>query len=227
MSFSSLHGNELDARSPDLQLGATIDRDVGLEAEYVVDVEAFAEEWLVENARCSAAACDLFPVVFPRIKLQAGVQGAKILVPAYVIPMGVRDENRRQFRQVGCIRSQCLVGGLGRVRSRARVDADQFLPIVRYHEIIFRELETRQRVYAARHYLTDASRDKCVSGCVLLRERSDERNRPIKVLVAALEKIVLRPGLVPLRDGKLSQMIVDFSQPSCMRRFVGVFQAPA
>src|SRR5215467_2127076 len=67
MSFSSLHGNELDACSPDLQLGATIDRDVGLEAEYVIDAGAFAEEWLVENARRSRSASDLVSVVAPRI----------------------------------------------------------------------------------------------------------------------------------------------------------------
>jgi hypothetical protein len=41
----------LAACPPDLQLGAAIDRDIGLEAEDVVDVEAFTEEWLVENAR--------------------------------------------------------------------------------------------------------------------------------------------------------------------------------
>jgi hypothetical protein len=73
VSFSSLYGNELDVCPPDLQLGATIDREVGLEAEYVVDAEAFAEKWLVENARCSGGASDLFSVVGPRLEVQAGV----------------------------------------------------------------------------------------------------------------------------------------------------------
>ena len=50
-----------------------IDRYVGLEAEYVVNAEAFAEEWLVENARCRGTVSDLFFVVVPRIELQAGV----------------------------------------------------------------------------------------------------------------------------------------------------------
>jgi hypothetical protein len=50
VSFSSQHGNELDAGSSDLQLGATIDREVGFEAKNVVNAEAFAEKWLVENA---------------------------------------------------------------------------------------------------------------------------------------------------------------------------------
>src|SRR5262245_50264779 len=105
VSFTSIHRNELDACSPDLQFGATIDRDVGPEAEYVVDAEAFAEEWLVENARRAGAASELFGVVVPRIELQARVQAAKIPVPANVIPVRVRDEDGRQFRQVGSMRT--------------------------------------------------------------------------------------------------------------------------
>src|SRR5215472_13538578 len=54
------------------------------------------------------------------------------------------------------MRSQRLVGGLSRVRACARIDADQFLPIVRHHEIVFRELETGQGVYAPRHDFADA-----------------------------------------------------------------------
>src|SRR5262245_44388084 len=142
MSFSSLHGNELDACSPDRQLSTTIDCSVGLEAKYVVDAKAFAEEWRVENTRCGGAASDFFSVVVSRIELYARVQGTKILVPANVIPVGVRDKNGRQFRKVRRMRSQCLVGGLSRVRARARIDTDQLLPIVRHHEIVFRELET-------------------------------------------------------------------------------------
>src|SRR5262245_66190278 len=51
VSFSSIHRNELDACSPDLQLGAAIDRNIGLEAENVVDAEAFAEEWLIKDRK--------------------------------------------------------------------------------------------------------------------------------------------------------------------------------
>src|SRR5262249_45652350 len=104
VSFSSIHRNELDACSPNLQLGAAIDRDIGPEAEDIVDAEAFAEEWLVENARRAGAASELFGVVVPRIELQAGVQAAKIPGPANVIPVGVRDEDGRQFWQVGSMR---------------------------------------------------------------------------------------------------------------------------
>src|SRR5260370_28951834 len=44
VSFASLHRNELDACSTDLQLGAAIDCAVRLEAPYVVEREAFAED---------------------------------------------------------------------------------------------------------------------------------------------------------------------------------------
>src|SRR5262245_16187337 len=110
MSFSSIHRNELDACSPHLQLGAAIDCNIGLEAEDVVDAEAFAEECLIKNARRAGAASELFRVVVPRIKLQARVQAAKIPVPANMIPVGVRDEDGRQFWQVGSLRPQGFVG---------------------------------------------------------------------------------------------------------------------
>src|SRR5262245_35388442 len=120
-----------------------------------------------------------------------------------------------------------MVGALSRVRARARIDADQFLPIVRHYEIVFRELETGQGIYAARHDLADAPWGKCVPGYDFLRKRRDQRNRSVKVFVAAPPKIVLRLGLVSLRDCELSQVIVNLPQPSCMRCFVSVFQAPA
>src|SRR5262249_12144264 len=78
------------------------------------------------------------------IRTNGGFKAQKILWPANVIPVGVRDENGRQFGQVGRVRSQCFEGGLSRVRARARIDTDQFLPILRHHEIVFRELETGQ-----------------------------------------------------------------------------------
>src|SRR5262249_8163101 len=95
VSFSSIHRNELDACSPNLQFGPVIDCNIGLEAEDVVDAEAFTEEWLVESARRASAASKFFRVVVPRIKLQAGVQAGKIPVPANVIPVGVCNEDRR------------------------------------------------------------------------------------------------------------------------------------
>src|SRR5260370_37480807 len=49
VSFSSLDRDELDACSPDLQLGAMVDCDIWLEAADFVDAEAFAEEAFIED----------------------------------------------------------------------------------------------------------------------------------------------------------------------------------
>src|SRR5258708_4137401 len=66
VSFAALHGNELDACSADLQFGATIDGDVRLEAPNVFGAEAFSEKLLVENARSTEFAFDLFVVEIGR-----------------------------------------------------------------------------------------------------------------------------------------------------------------
>src|SRR5439155_5332688 len=99
-------------------------------------------------------------------------------------------------------------------------------PIVRYHKIIFGELETRERIYAARNDLSDAPRRKSVPRCDLLRKRGDQRNRPVKLFVATPPQIVLCFGLFSICEGQLSKVVVDFSQPPCVWSFVGVRHAP-
>src|SRR5262249_53380514 len=91
--------------------------------------------------------------------------------------------------------------------------------------IVFRELKTGQRVYAAGHDLADPPRDKRVPGCGFLRKRCDQRDRPVKILVAALAKIILRLALFSIRSSEVSQVIVDFPQPPRVRRPLGVWQA--
>ena len=152
---------------------------------------------------------------------------AEISVSAHMIPVGMCDEDGCQFRQVWRIRSQCLVGSLGRVRARARIDADQFSPIVRHYKIIFGELETRERIYTARDYLCDAPRGKSVPGCDLFGKRSDQCNRPVKVFVATPPQIVLCLGLVSVSKSEFSEVVIDFSQPAGMRGFVSVRYAPS
>src|SRR5712691_6339205 len=73
VSFASWRRNELDASSPDLQLGAAIDGNVRLEAPYIVEAEGFAEELLVEHARRTEFAGDFFSVVAPCVEVQAGI----------------------------------------------------------------------------------------------------------------------------------------------------------
>src|SRR5258708_31295278 len=73
VSFSSLHRNQLDSGSPDLQLSATVDCDVRLEAAYVVEAEAFTEELFIENPRRIHFASNLFLVITPRIETQVRI----------------------------------------------------------------------------------------------------------------------------------------------------------
>src|SRR5207244_2528856 len=98
--------------------------------------------------------------------------------------------------------------------------------IVRHHKIIFGELETRKRIYAARHDLGDAPRRKSVPGCDLFRKRRDQRNRPVKVPVATLPQIVLCLDLFSVYEGQLSKVVENFSQPPCVWRLVGICHAP-
>src|SRR6266446_9912048 len=81
-----------------------------------------------------------------------------------VVPVGVCNEDGRQFWQPGRMGSQCFVGGLGRVRPRTGVDANQLSPVVGDNKIVFCEFETGERVYPARHDLGDAPRRKGMPG---------------------------------------------------------------
>src|SRR5437899_3125179 len=56
-----------------LMYRATLDGNVRLEVSYVVDAEGFAEELLIEHARGTEFAGDLFSVVAPRVEVQAGI----------------------------------------------------------------------------------------------------------------------------------------------------------
>src|ERR1700691_1269247 len=60
----------------------------------------------------------------------------------------------------------------------------------------------------------------------VFRKRRDQGNRPVKTLVAAPPQIVLCLGLVPVSKSQLSEVVIDFSQPTRMRGFVSVFHAP-
>ena len=51
MRLPSLHGDQFDAGSSDLQLGPAIDCDIGLEATNVFEVEEFTKKSLAKNPR--------------------------------------------------------------------------------------------------------------------------------------------------------------------------------
>ncbi len=124
VGLSPLHRDQLDARSSNRKFGATVYRQVGLEAAYLFGLEAFAKEALVENSGCHEFAVDFFSVVGSGIESQARIQPAKIGMASNVIPVGMCNEDCRQLRQVGRICSQRFIGCLGRVGPCASIDAD-------------------------------------------------------------------------------------------------------
>src|SRR6266849_3669294 len=112
VNFSSMHRNELDARPPNLQVRAAVDRHIRLEATYVVESGAFTEELLTKIPRRIDFTSNFFLIVAPGIEPHARIQGPEIFVAANVVPMGVRDEYGRQFRKAGRVRSQRFVRNL-------------------------------------------------------------------------------------------------------------------
>ena len=156
VGFSSSHRDELDACSPNLQFGTTIDGDVRLEAAYVVETEAFTEELLSTIPRRIDFASNFFLIVAPGIELQAWVQGAEIFVAANVVPVRVRNEDGCQFRKAGRVRSQCLVCNLGGIRSctedghgpwKGRINPASGNPLTEElsHGMLGRDMPARQR----------------------------------------------------------------------------------
>src|SRR5262249_18335900 len=153
--FSSLHWNEFDACPPNCQFGSAVNGDVRFEAAHFVNAVALAEEILVESAWLVDVLRDFFRIIASRVEAHPRTQPPKIRMPANMVPVRVRDKDGCKFGQVGRIRSQCFIGGLGRVRSRTRVNADQLSLIIRYDEVVLRELETGEHIYAARDNLAD------------------------------------------------------------------------
>src|SRR6266550_4427146 len=101
VGFSSLHRDELNACSPDLQFGTTNDGDVRLEAAYVVETEAFTEELLSKIPRRIDFASNFLLIVAPGIEPQARTQRAEVFVAANVVPVRVCNEDGCQFRKAG------------------------------------------------------------------------------------------------------------------------------
>src|SRR5271167_4218125 len=160
VSFSSMHRNELNARPANLHIRPAVDHHIWLEAAYVVETEAFTEELLTKKSRRIDFASNFFLIVAPGIEPHARIQGAEIFVAANMIPVRVRNEDGGQFWKHGRVRSQRLVRDLGGIRSCTGINTDQLSSIIGNHEIVFRELETRECIYAARQDLGDAPRRK-------------------------------------------------------------------
>src|SRR5262249_24363175 len=104
--------------------------------------------------------------------------------------------------------------------------SDQFMPIFRHHKVILGEFETGEYIDAPWNDFRDLPRSKRVPRDRLLRKRRSERDRMVKVRIATATEIVLRFGFVAVVTCEFGEMVVHLTQPSGMRRFVNVFDAP-
>src|SRR5262245_61600787 len=100
------------------------------------------------------------------------------------------------------------------------------MPVVGNYEVVFREFEAGQRVDAAGNDLGNAATRKRVTGGLAFGNRRCQRDRMIEVRIAAATEIFLCLSFVTFAKSEFPEMVVDFAQPSKMRRFVGVLNTP-
>src|SRR5262249_32172431 len=176
LSFSSLHWDEFDSRSPDLYLRLTVDRDIGFETPDILHTEPVPEEARTERTGSVKRDRMLFLVVLPDIELQARIEATEVVVPSNVVPVGMGNQNSAQFGQSGNVRPKGFVGRLCGIRSCSGVNPDELAPVFRNHEVVFGEFVARQRVHLARYDLADALREKRMSRQGILGKRRGERD---------------------------------------------------
>src|SRR6516162_3925569 len=126
--------------------------------------ESLPEELLPEDLRPVGLLFELFPVVVSPIKPGTRVQATEVGMAADMVPVGVSNEHGCQRRQSWRIGLQRFVCTFGEVRSRARVNADELMPVLGNYEVVFREFEAGQRVDAAGNDLGNTPRRECVTG---------------------------------------------------------------
>src|ERR1700730_6947101 len=124
---------------------------VRLKIPDIFEIEAFTEKVFGDGLGPVDLAGDLLLIVASGIETDFRVQAAKIGLSANVVPMGMGDEDGGELRQIRCVGAQRLVGGLCGIGAGSRVYSDQLSPIVGDHEIVFRELETGERIDPGRN----------------------------------------------------------------------------
>src|SRR5262249_12632734 len=125
----SLYGNKPNSRSADIHLGGMVDQNIRLETAQVIHFEALAEEMSAEIAWGIEFFGQFLLVIASGVKALFRIQATKIGMTANMIPVSVRKKDSREFRQAGRLRSQSLIGGLGRIGPRAGVNSDELSPV--------------------------------------------------------------------------------------------------
>src|SRR5215813_6897161 len=108
-----------------------------------------------------------------------------------MVPVCVGNEDCGQRRQPGGVCSQGFVSGFRELRTRSCINPDQFTPVFGHHKIILGELETSECVDTTGNDFHNPPWKKSVPGCLALRERGEQHNRLVKVLVATAPQVIL------------------------------------
>src|SRR5258708_4552269 len=199
---------------------------VRLKIPDIFEIEALAEKVFADGLRRVDLAGYFFLIVTSGIEAGFRIQTAKIGLSADVVPMRMCDEDGSELRQIRRVGPERLVCSLGGVGPGSRVDPDQLPPIVGNDEIVFGELETGERIDAARNNFGNTVRRKGMTGQWVFYKWRDECDRLIKTLVTTLSEIVTGFGLVTIGESEFSQTKVYFSQPADLGRFGDVRGAP-
>ena len=226
MRLTPSNWDQLEFRSADVQVRSTVDRNVRLVAQNIFGAESLSEELFREDVRPVEFLFELLLIVASPIKLGTRVQAAEVRMTADMVPVCVSNEHGCQRRQPRRKGQQRFVCAFCEVRACARVNANELMPVLGNYEVVFREFEAGQRVDTAGNDLRNAPRRKRVTGGLVFGKRRCQRDRVIEIRIAAATKIFLCLSLVTFAKSEFAEMIVDFAQPSKMRRFVGVLNTP-
>src|SRR5215471_15992104 len=126
---------------------------------------------------------------------------------ANMVPVGVSNEHgcqRRQSRRIGLQRFVCT---FGKVRSRARVNADELMPVLGNYEVVFRKFEAGQGVDATGNDLDNAPRCKRMTRDSILGKRRCQRDWVIEIGIAAAPQVLLGFCSIPLILRESAEMI--------------------
>src|SRR5215471_11964208 len=136
---------------------------------------------------------------------------------ADMVPVGVSNQHGCQWRQSWRKGLQRFVCTFCEVRSCARVNTDELMPVLRNHKVVFREFEAGQSIDTTGNDLSNAPRRKRMTGGSVLRKRRCQCDRVIEVGIAAAPQVLLGLSCIAVVQRQFAKMVVDLPQPRRMR----------
>src|SRR5262249_17161514 len=210
----------------DVHVCSIVDRHVWFVAMNILWAESLSEKRFPEDGRPVEFLFELFLIVASTIELGTRVQSAEVRMTADMVPVSVGKEHscqRRQSRRKGLQRFVCA---FCEVRACARVNADELISVLGDHKVRFREFEAGQHVDTTGNNLCNAPWGKRMTRGSVFGKWCCQCDRVIEVRIAAATEILLGLRCIAIIKSEFAEMIVDFAQPSRVRRFVCVFKTP-